>query len=270
MKKRVVIINDELGTMALGFSKAGYDVSAICAVQADKNSIRVLEDNWGDVVRVVGLDAFNYQEMAIDSEVDFVAGRIVFEFSDAERQREYINENRTALQAVRLLKEVRPKYFLFQCNKMNDSNLACQRLFDSIIQLGYTMKYQYIDTRLLTGLPVNEKVCFVFGSLASNSINLEWLKSVDTLNYSFDFLCEKKKVEDEWYYQVRTQYLQDIERYNDNAVLCWNRNHYKEVEFVNWNPRMIPLVAQGDLIRKITHREIARLKGIPDEYCLQV
>lgn len=44
--------NDELGTMALEFSKAGYDVSAICVVQADKNSIRVLQENWGDVVRV--------------------------------------------------------------------------------------------------------------------------------------------------------------------------------------------------------------------------
>jgi len=36
MKKRVVIINDDLGTMALGFSKAGYDVSAIYVTQADK------------------------------------------------------------------------------------------------------------------------------------------------------------------------------------------------------------------------------------------
>ena len=62
MKKRVAIINDDLGTMALGFSKAGYDVSAICVAQADKNSIRVLQENWGDVVRGTDLDAFNYQE----------------------------------------------------------------------------------------------------------------------------------------------------------------------------------------------------------------
>lgn len=105
MKKRVAIINDDLGTMALGFSKAGYDVSAICVVQEDKNSIRVLKDNWGDVVRVVDFDAFNYQEMAPDLDVDFVAGKIVFGFSVAGKQREPINENRTALQAVRLLRK---------------------------------------------------------------------------------------------------------------------------------------------------------------------
>ena len=114
MKKRVVIINDDLGTMALGFSKAGYDVSAICVTQADKNSIRVLEDNWGEVVRVVNYDDFNYQELATDLDVDFVAGKIAFGFSVAGKQRESIYENRTALQVVRLLKQTRPKFFLCQ------------------------------------------------------------------------------------------------------------------------------------------------------------
>ena len=33
---------------------------------------------------------------------------------------------------------------------------------------------------------------------------------------------------------------------------------------------MIPLIAQGKSIRKITPREVARLKGIPDEYSLSV
>lgn len=270
MKKRVAIINDDLGTMALGFSKAGYDVSAIYVTQADKNSIRVLEDNWGEVVRRINGDDFNKQKLFVDLEVDFVAGKIVSGLSVAGKQREPIKVNETALQAVCLLKEIRPKFCLFQCNKYNNENFADRWLLDSIIQLGYTIEYQYIDTRLITGLPVKEKTCFLFGSLEQNPLKFEFLKSVDTLNYSLEFLCEKKTIEDKWYYHVNPRHLQDVERYSDNAVLCWNANHYKEVEFVNWNPRMIPLVAQGDMIRKITHREIARLKGIPDEYYLHV
>ena len=93
MKKRVAIINDDLGTMALGFSKAGYDVSAICVAQADKNSIRVLQENWGDVVRVTDLDAFNYQEAVTDLDVDFVAGRIAFGFSVAGKRWETMTFN---------------------------------------------------------------------------------------------------------------------------------------------------------------------------------
>ena len=34
MKKRVVILNDELGTMALGFSKAGYDIGALSPLRS--------------------------------------------------------------------------------------------------------------------------------------------------------------------------------------------------------------------------------------------
>ncbi len=174
MKKRVVIINDDLGTMALGFSKAGYDISAICVTQADKNSIRVLEENWGDVVRHINVDDFNKQKLSIDLEVDFVAGKIVSGFSVAGKQREPIKVNETALQAVCLLKEIRPKFCLFQCNKYNNENCTDRWLLDSIIQLGYTIEYQYIDTRLITGLPVKEKTWFLFGTLERNYLNFEF------------------------------------------------------------------------------------------------
>ena len=142
--------------------------------------------------------------------MDFVAGKIVS--GDAGKQREPINVNGIALQAVCLLKEIRPKFCLFQCNKYNTENSADRWLLDSIIQLGYAIEYQYIDTRLITGLPVKEKTCFLFGSLEQNPLNFEFLKSVDTLNYSLDFLCEKKTVEDEWYYRVNPRHLQNIEK----------------------------------------------------------
>jgi len=47
MKKRVVILNDELGTMALGFSKAGYDIGAIYIDFSDVNNYRVCEKELG-------------------------------------------------------------------------------------------------------------------------------------------------------------------------------------------------------------------------------
>ena len=40
------------------------------------------------------------------------------------------------------------------------------------------------------------------------------------------------------------------------------------MELVKWNPRYVPLVVEGDSVRKITHKEIAYLKGIPKEYYL--
>lgn len=64
--------------------------------------------------------------------------------------------------------------------------------------------------------------------------------------------------------------MQGIESNNGDTAFCWNKDHYKKVEFVSWNSQMIPLIAQGKSIRKITPREVARLKGIPDEYSLSV
>lgn len=268
MKKQVIIFNDELGTMALGFSRAGYDISAICIEQNNKKAIRVLKDNWGNTVRIVDAGDYTYSDVTKDLDAECVAGRIWFGFSMDGRGRTSSNRNIAVLQAVRLLEEKKPKCFLFQCSRISGRNPDWEWMYDSIIQFGYTIQYHNVDTRLITGLPVNEKICLVFGSLDPNSINLELLKNVDTCEYTLEHICEKKAV-DEWYYRILPHYLQCIERYSENAVLCWNQNHYKEVEFVSLNNyRMIPLIAQGDSFRKITHREIARLKGIPEEYFL--
>ena len=271
MKKRAVIINDELGTVALGFSKAGYDISAIYVDSSNTNSIRICEENWGDTVIAADIEAFGSSKAAMNSDVDFLAGRILFNSFHVLRERaEAKCENRMVSQAVCLLKEKRPKYFLFQCNRINTNEFSYRQLYENIIELGYTISYQYIDTRLITGLPVNEKTHFIFGSLEPDNISLGSLKSIDALNYSLDFLCDNQTIEDDWYYQINPRLVQDIEKDNYNAVLCWNKNHYKEVEFVSWNARMIPLIAQGNSVRKMTHREIARLKGIPDEYMFSI
>ncbi len=270
MNKRVVVINDEIGTMALGFSKAGYEISAICVEQANKNSLNILRENWGDVVRAVDLDTSGYEEVVADLNVEFIAGKILMGMSFAGNSRGIIYEDKNISQAVRLLEITRPKYFLFHCNRVSDSHPSWQHLYNNFVSLGYTIEYKCMETHLFTGLPVAEKVCFVFGTMDANSNQLELLKCVDTLNYSLDFFCEKSIVKDEWYYKINQQLVAGIEKKNDTAVLCWNRKNYKEVEHIAWNYLRIPLVIQGDSIRKITHREVARLKGIPDEYRIDV
>lgn len=50
-EKSVAIINDDLGTMALGFSKAGYDISAIFVDSLDKRNYDVIRENWGSIVK---------------------------------------------------------------------------------------------------------------------------------------------------------------------------------------------------------------------------
>ena len=102
--------------------------------------------------------------------------------------REDNSKNVTVLQSLRLLREKRPRYFLFECNVINERNTLYKYWYDNVINLGYTIRYEKIDIRLVTGLPVAEKKVFLCGILDSKGIDLEFLKNVDTLNYSLDFL----------------------------------------------------------------------------------
>lgn len=269
MRKNVVIINDELGTMALGFSKAGYDISAIYVDWSDEKSVQICKENWKNTTYILDLNCLDNKETEIDEDVSFIAGKISFgTFSVVNKMREDIREDITVLQTLRLMREKRPKYFLFQCNRIDDKNRSYSELYDTFITLGYTIGYKKIDTRAITGLPVDEKKFFLYGSLDSKGVGLELLKNSDTPNYSLDFLYNNQEKEDEWYYRINPRYMQNLERSNYNAVLCWNGKQYREKEFVRLDIMHIPLVVHGDFIRKITHKEIARLKGIPDEYYL--
>lgn len=171
MKKSVVIINDELGTMALGFSKAGYSISAIYLNLPNRNSVQIYTDNWKDTIDILDLKTFDNYEIESGSDVDFLAGRIIFHnFSAAGSRRKDKNENRTVAQIISFLHEKRPKYFLFQCNRISDNDFVYRQLYGSAIEFGYAIRYECIDTRLFTGLPVNEKAYIIFGSLEASGI----------------------------------------------------------------------------------------------------
>lgn len=269
MRKNVVIINDELGAMALGFSKAGYNISAIYVDWLDEKSVQTCKENWKKTTQILDLNCLDNRENTINEEVDFIAGKISFgTYSVAYKVRKDKKEDITVSQAVRLMKEKRPKYFLFQCNRIDDKNCLYNHLYDNIKLLGYTIGYNEIHTRAITGLPVEEKRFFLYGSLDSRGVDLKSLKNIDTLNYLSDFLCNDQEIKDEWYYRINSRYIENLERSNYNAVFSWDGKKYKKNEFVKLDIIHIPLIVCGDSIRKITHKEVARLKGIPDEYYL--
>ena len=55
---------------------------------------------------------------------------------------------------------------------------------------------------------------------------------------------------------------------NGKRFYCWKSHAYEGVDLVGWNYWKIPLIDTGDRFRKMTHREIANLKGFPASYNL--
>lgn len=263
--KKAIIINDELGTIALGFSKSGYEIGAIYIDYLQKNAVNICKSNWGDLVYTV-----NWNDcLASDFiDADFIAGKIpVCNFSVDGNRKRRANANNCILKIVELLKVKQPSLFFFQCNRANFKN---KYFYEEVIKLGYQVGSDEIDVRNITGFPVNEREYFIYGALNSNGITLEALKDIYTANYPANDFYEAKYFDDKWYSCVNPHFLRSMKRENYGAILCWNKKYYEEAKYVSWNPRMIPLLAQGDNVRKVTHKEIARLKGIPDEYCLDI
>lgn len=126
MKKNVVIINDKIGTIALGFSRSGYEVSAMCIDYSDKNAVKICRDNWGDQARIV-----NWNDcVGLNINVDFIAG-IIPASRVSKTNRITVNESaiHSFSMIIDLLYNKRPKYFLFQysfcgsCSKPRTQNI---------------------------------------------------------------------------------------------------------------------------------------------------
>lgn len=76
MKRSVITINDNLGTIALGFSKAGYDVRAIYVDSSDNMCSTVCADNWGTIVRDDNWEGMCGNDVGELSNIDCLAGRL--------------------------------------------------------------------------------------------------------------------------------------------------------------------------------------------------
>lgn len=267
MEKKVAIINDELGTIALGFSRSGYEISAIYIDNEKENAVKVCQKNWGNQVYPVDWDNFLFANFV---DADFIAGGIRFQVFGTVANKKTRKGEDGILKILELLKIKRPRAFLFKYSKISPENKIFKYFQRKICEMGYQYCYDLIDVRLITGFPVNEKECFIYGTLNASDIPLKFLPRLNAVNYLFDDFYESQLVDDEQCYSVEPRILSDIEKERKNAILCWHNRHYKEEPYVILNPKMVPLVVRGDKVRKITHREVARLKGIPDEYDIDV
>lgn len=268
MKKSVVILNDELGTMALGFSRAGYDIGAIYIDFLDSMNLSVCEKNWGTIIRDISLIGTKDNECVLSRGIDCVAGRINTSFDIVGKKDNRMAEINPYSPIEYVIQEARPKCIIVQCLGINKKSERYSRFCKKLVDSGYYVKEENIETGVITGFPVKERISILFGALNEEDINLEFLKNIERPNYNITDFLDKDDIIDDWYYKVSQNELDTMEVITENSILCWNRNQYKKDEWVKWNFMKVPLVYWDGRIRKITHTEVARLKGIPDEYFL--
>lgn len=261
MQTTAAVINAGLGDLTFGLEAAGFKV--VAAYETDEKAIKVHMENMGAPVYLVPPEKIDIERFP---KIDLLAARIYLPpFSRAVHDR-FVSSDPFLRNLQEILAYCRPSAFLVLTNASSAKNGRLQSFLKEIAKVGYQFVLQAIDIAQAVGFPVNERQICVVGTLRSTG------KLFRFSDYSFpaqmppEIYLQLDQPVDPWYFRVK---LHDILQYEDGKrFYCWKNRAYVGADHVQWNYMKVPLVRTSDGLRKITHREIANLKGFPANYAL--
>lgn len=261
MQLTAAVINAGLGDLSIGLEMAGFHV--IAAFDADEKALDVHSRNLNTELCHLALEDI---EVEAFPKVDLLAAHIHQQsFSRAGSIRTV--EKEPALHKItRILDQTRPQAFFLLANAALTRSEYFRYFLDDSARIAYEITWKNVDVAQLTGFPVNERmVCIVGVARDAEGIFQFPEPCADTI-IPWDVFFQYDVVVDPWYYRInQTRSLQFAE---GQPLLCWKGQGYLPADIIQWNFMKIPLVRGADGYRKITHREIATLKGFPGDYYL--
>lgn len=261
MENRVVILGAGIGAMAMGFENASCKV--VAAYEHDERARELYENNAKDKTYKIGeLDYNNFEEIP-DMDILACDFRRGLSFTSAGMGKTH--HFRNAVKAVIEFKQPKKVFFLVQCGYARLKPFKA--LLDYLKDEGYNYSYRIINTEGSTGLPIKEDCVYLIGTRDSSECELKFPDFEEQSICSINEILESDEV-DGYYYKVN--YEQIDKKIRKNTFLCWEKNQYVEANLADTNLRKIPLICNNGVIRKITHREFARLKAIPDSFNLDI
>lgn len=266
MRNTVIVLNEELGSMSLAFQKAGYEVLFAC--EGDRKSCDIYSRNINS--NIVCDSIFNKDIYSLP-EANVVAGKIEIHDKESHFKQSDLKKRELLHIFKDVVTRLMPKCILCE---VNTSAIHTRNFGNFMEELSpyYRIYFQVYNVDKITMLPVNERKLYVIG--IRNDIYGEY-KFIDEFrcsNMSYGDIFEKEKIDD-WYYEVNIGQVYPMEIYEeikDYNFLCWKEHGYYRSEKITWNTVKVPLVMINGEIRKITHREIARLKGYPDSFYFDI
>lgn len=260
-ENRVVILGAGIGAMAMGFENASCKV--VAAYEHDERARDLYENNAKDKTYKIGeLDYNNFEEIP-DMDILACDFRRGLSFTSAGMGKTH--HFRNAVKAVIEFKQPKKVFFLVQCGYARLKPFKA--LLDYLKDEGYNYSYRIINTEGSTGLPIKEDCVYLIGTRDSSECELKFPDFEEQSICSINEILESEEV-DGYYYKVNSEQID--KKIRKNTFLCWEKNQYVEANLADTNLRKIPLICNNGVIRKITHREFARLKAIPDSFNLDI
>ena len=78
MRKTVTVINDELGTIALGFARAGYEIETIYLDASVANAVQICVENWAENAKIASIEELDEEKEHRILNTDCIAGKLFF------------------------------------------------------------------------------------------------------------------------------------------------------------------------------------------------
>lgn len=140
-------------------------------------------------------------------------------------------------------------------------------IFKEICHADYEIRIKILNSREITGAPVTEEQLYVIGSRIQDyqyefPIHMDWEETIPIRKFV------SSVEEDDWYYRINRD--QVVESSKEDSFLCWRKDIYIECPYVGWNLIKKPLVRVNGVIHKLTHKEMAELKGFPRNFDLNI
>lgn len=261
MQLTAAVINAGLGDLTLGLQMSGFQV--VAAFEDEEKAARIHKRN-------LDVPLYPFLSERIDvidfPYVDLLAAHLYHpRFSYAtSAKREWHDGYLYRLREI--LYTSKPRAFFLLVNAASLKDKQFQGFLDDVTGYEYNLVREMIDVAQMTGIPVRENAACVVGISKSIDHRFEFPSPNKLPLISLSRFISQDLPVDPWHYNVR---LDREPIYEDwHQVLCWRNCTYEGTDFVRWNYMQLPLVRCADGFRKITHREVANLKGFPGDYDL--
>jgi DNA (cytosine-5)-methyltransferase 1 len=180
----------------------------------------------------------------------------------------------------RILRETKPKGFLLENVKnleTHDQGRTFKTIQKSLRKLGYHIKKEVLNSMNYGNVPQNRQRIYIVGFLDKQlTERFEFPKPVKRTQTIKDIL--DLNVQEKYHYNGKSLYpriANDIGR--EDTSYQWRRKYVRENKanvFPTLTANMgegghnVPIIKQGEIIRKITPKECSRVQGFPDDFRL--
>lgn len=205
------------------------------------------------------------------SDVDLLAGKLYNPLPPTSRKQPLSGEElgATADGFLKILEFYYPKAFLLALSAGFARSRQMELFLSKIREKNFQYWYQIIDIAKAVGAPTAERMPCVVGIRANTSAAFEFPAYSCSAHMPLDAFLQPEEQIEEWYFSSVKPDIIPADKTGER-VYCWKSDSYVGTNVIQWNHWKIPLVDTGHRFRKITHREIANLKGFPHDYTLPV